>query len=234
MKIVAERERKLPSYRLNAEELGHFLRLLISKFDSENDGDEEDNFRDKLHFSFSITKKKDEIQFENVDEVIEYCNGIHNPRITKFSLYISKGLRDKRISVYGGLFSTSSTIKATSESVEWSIGVLEAASDFIDNHRTWYWWFSYIPFSLGALSFGATGTYASLQKLSPWVSASFAGLAFVSLFFTFFEESLFPGALIETKTKESFIKRYASELSVIISLASLIVALIALLLGLPN
>lgn len=227
MKREVERKLKLPAFSVSVSQLGVLISRLTELFSEE----------DKLHLSIDVTLKSEKLSFDSIDELMSYPH--LRGGITEFSVWILQyGSANRMVSIVSGsfLFDSRSTVSAKAETEAWCAGVLETVHSFMLSHKLWYHWFVIAPigwllFFIGnvptvALQFVEEGTV--IQK--PIV---FAWLAIVFTLFVLWigKGQLLPSSVLRVTEDDGFIRRHASELSLLIALASAMLTIIGWYVG---
>ena len=217
MKKEISRERDLPAFKTDLAGIGFLIDKLLSLFPE-----------GKCHTSITIKTNNEEFSFEAAHEV---ANVRELPdRVTSFSLRISEG--DRRLFFYpGGFMGSAARITAVADSEAWCAGAIETALQFFRQNRTWYSWFRGWPIgALLLLNFNTPFIMAALGLSSRFVAPNVLITWIVSLLIAFTLYSgrgrLLPSAILEIRRTESIIRRYISELTLLVSLLALILTII--------
>jgi hypothetical protein len=227
MKREVERKLKLPAFSISVSQLGLLMTRLLALFEGE----------EKVHVSIDATLKNEKLSFESIGELTSYPH--LRGRITDFSIWLSQyGAAGRRVSILSGSlpFDSRSTVSAKAETEAWCAGAIETVHSFLMPHRLWYHWFVVAPigwilFFLGnvptvALQFAAKGTVIEKPVVFAW-------LAIVLTLFVLWigMGRLLPSSILRVTEEDGFIRRHASELSLLIALASAVLTIVGWFIG---
>jgi len=221
MEREVEREKKLPAFSIRLGELEALWQRLLSLYDN----------AENVYGSIDITLSAEKLEFDNIEELKQYP-GLKG-KITNFSLRVSKGGR--RVYLRSGSFLNSECIvSAAAETEAWCAGAIETVFSFLRSYKVWYSWLASAPLGWVLLIFANIPSIAfwtlpkgsiGMLSITGWLSTLIA-----LVFIYFFRWRLFPVAAIRITEEESYIRRYSSELSLIIALLSVILTLVSLFL----
>jgi hypothetical protein len=222
MKREVENEQKLPAFALNAPELELLWARLTELFELEKP------LRSRLH----LTLPNEKLQFDGLDEVKSY--GRVRGRVTQFEIEFSQESKSISVRSAAPIFRTAATVKARADSDVWCAGAINTVQTVIQPNRMWYWWFVNWPFLL---------TFFILSMV-PWVAPWFgvitfkeasprAALAWFSVvvllgFLAFTKDKLLPAATLTFTDEPNFVRRYGAEISLVLGVISIILAIVAL------
>jgi hypothetical protein len=223
MKREVSREKALPAFSLDLDDLELLRERLLDLFSQEN----------TVICSIDLKLKRESLEFTNVEELRSY-KGLRG-RVTDFRLSIFQ--LGQRVSVRSGyLLDSKPYVSATSSSEAWCAGAIETASSFLHSKRQWYFWFVSWPIAPILVVFGNIPLLARMllprtmhiqgMALGSW---SLMMIALVVLYFT--KGSLLPSASIIITREEGFLRRHIGELSLLVAIASAVLTVIGLLSG---
>lgn len=225
MKREVERKQKLPAFSVTVSQLGVLVSRLLALFDEQ----------DKVNITIRVVLKNEKLSFDSIDELAAY-QGLSG-HITDFSVWLSHYISGHRVLISSGsMFDSRSTVSAEGESEAWCAGAIETVQSFVQTHRLWYHWFVVAPigwllFVLGnaptvAFQFMAKGAVIDKTIVVAW-------LAIVITLFVLWigKGQLLPSSVLRVTEDEGFIRRHASELSLLIALASAILTIIGWFVG---
>lgn len=216
MKREIERELRLPAFELNMGELELLWQKTIALFDPSQ----------PIRASINLSLPNEKIEFDSIDELKSYSE--LRGRVVNFSIHTSQGKRSISLKT-GGLFNAIPTLKINSDSDVWCAGANESIFSVISRNKVWYAWFIYAPFN----------TIFMVLALAPWFARQFSGkdlqppLAVALIWFGaivtfgfigFFREKLLPAATITFSNEIGFIRRYGSELGLLLGILSIAIA----------
>lgn len=216
MKREIEREVRLPAFNLNIGELELLWQKTIALFDPTN----------PIYANINLSLPNEKIEFVSIDELKSYAE-LHG-RVVNFSIHASQGKRTVSIKT-GGLFNSIPTLRITGDSDVWCAGANESLLSVISRNKVWYSWFIYAPFN----------TMFMVLALSPWfvkqlstkaidppmpVVLIWLGALMTFGFIGYFREKLLPAASITFSNELGFIRRYGSELGLLLGIMSIAIA----------
>lgn len=223
MKREVERDKSLPSFEMDIAELDVLLRRLVALFDEP----------EKVHCNIDFKLKNESLEFESVEEIQNYKDlkgGMSN-----FSIWLSQG--GKRISIRTSmLLSSSVTVSTKADNEAWCAGAIETVHSFVLSHRTWYHWFVKWPFGilLMAMAFAPSIigkiTHDDLFKNKTLFSAWLFLIFFLAVLY-FTKGRFLPMVILRISNEESFIRRRAPELSLLIALLTALITVIGWFIG---
>ena len=216
MKREYERERNLPSFQLALVD----LERLLAHMDQVIGGQGVDHRID-------VRLPGKNFSFESVAEARE---SRELPARLKL-FYVRAYREDRHIRLRRGLFSDPVEVSVTGESEAWCAGAVEVVYQFIKAHRVWYSWFR--DWVLGAIVLLLT--YVPLFFLTPlnntfkeqpWFFGAWivALLVFAVLYFG--RAILLPAGVLVISARESVVRRYMPELTLIMAALALVLTII--------
>lgn len=220
MKREVEREIRLPAFDLHVGELEQLWNKVIQLLD----------VKENIQASINLSLPSEKLQFNSVAELKDY--GKIRGRVTNFSLKASQNNRSICIKT-GGLFNDIPTLKVEAESDVWCAGAVETVMSVIRENRVWYSWFiralinlifiilAIIPYVKSWLIPSLKPTPFSLGLV--WFSA-FVLFGFLSIS----KDKLLPSASLTFTSELGFIRRYGSELGLLLRVISLLLAIYSL------
>ena len=235
MERTFRREKRLDAFMLDINDFERLWTKLLEQFDDPRG----------VSVSFKIELKGETLTFQNIKE-IKRCSELPD-NITKYSLYLSQDDRFLHLeSEYFSYGHRRATIWATGDNVGWCAGVIETAVSFLRKYRVWYRWI-YSDLAKSIMSFTVAVIvmalfYKSLEKVEIGISPSIVGLLRVvsllsihwSIFWilNFLTKQILPANVIRTSEKEGFIRRRGTEIVLILTVISVVIAAITLLIQL--
>lgn len=220
MKRELEREERLPAFNLQLGNLELLWERMLAMFDSSK----------PMTSMIRLSLPSEKIEFESFAELRGYkaIRGL----VTNFSLRISQGNRSVAVRT-GGIFNSFPTIKVEAESDVWCAGTIEAVLTVIRDNRVWYSWFIYTPFYTLFIALAFTPMMVSwfFPKAAMPKPMTFAWISIVLLlaFLSFAKDKLLPAAAITFTNELGFIRRYGSELSLILGVVALVLTIITMI-----
>lgn len=216
MKREVEREVRLSAFNLHMGDLELLWGRVVQLFEP----------TEKIKTSISLSLPSERLEFDSFEEMKQYRQ--LRGRVTNFSIEASQGNKSVLIRT-GGLFSNVPTLKAKADSDVWCAGAVEAVMSVIRSNKVWYFWFIQAPigflFMLSALApyirnwLVPNAGAVPLPLAIAWIT-----VAVVLGFLAFTKEKLLPPATITFTSELGFIRRYGSELGLLLGLVSLILA----------
>lgn len=217
MKREIQREVRLPAFSLLIGELELLWQRMTDLFQTD------EGVRASINLSFPTEK----LQFDSIAELQEF--GKLRGRVTNFSLKVAHGSRSVVVQT-GGLFNNTPTLRVEAESDVWCAGAIEAVFSVIRPNRVWYSWFVRAPLTLLFLVLALAPTVVS--KFFPKMPAMPIGLVVTWLsvvvvlgYVSYSKDKLLPEASLVFTQELGFIRRYGSELGLLLGLVSLILAI---------
>ncbi len=223
MKREVERDKNLPSFEMDLAELEVLLERLVVLFDEP----------ENVHCSIDFKLKNETLEFESVEEIKNY-KGLKG-RVTKFRVWLSQG--SKRISLSTNmLLSSLVTVSTKADHEAWCAGAIETVHAFVLAHRTWYHWFVKWPFGILLLAMifvpsviekiGYEDLFKNKALSAAWL---FLALFLSVLYFT--KGKFLPVVTLRISNEESFIRRKAPELSLLIALLTALLTVVGWFVG---
>jgi len=222
MKREVTRESTLPPFSLDVASLELLYEKLVGLFDSE----------ERLHTTITLNLPDETLTFDSVEEL----KSMHIPRnARRFSVSLSQWEIGRSIRISSGMFfNFRPSVSATSSSEAWCAGAIETVLASAKLNRRWYHWLHSLPLGVIVLLafnvpnilaiFGIKDFFRNYTEFAlAWLVSVIALTAIWAL-----RPRLFPGATIITNNNESFVRRYAGELSLLLTAISAVLALIGL------
>ncbi len=182
---------------------------------------------EEIRASINLSFPTEKLQFDSIAELQEY--GKLRGRVTNFSLKVTHGNRSVIVQT-GGLFNNTPTLRVEAESDVWCAGAIEAVLSVIRPNRVWYSWFVRAPLTILFITLALAPTM--LSKLFPKLPAMPIGLAVTWLsivvvlaYVSYSKDKLLPEASLVFTQELGFIRRYGSELGLLLGLVSLMLAI---------
>lgn len=225
MKREVERKQKLPAFSITVSQLGVLIPRLLALFEEQ----------DKVSVTIRVILKSERLSFDSIEELVAYPD--LRGHITDFSVWLSHYSSGRRIWISSGtVFDSRSTVSAEAELEAWCAGAIETVHSFVQPHKLWYHWFVVAPigwmlFVLGnaptvALQFMAKGIVINKPLIFAWLAVVLA------LFILWIGKGrLLPSSILRVTEDDSYIRRHASELSLLIALASAILTVVGWFVG---
>ncbi|WP_296894949.1 hypothetical protein [Thiobacillus sp.] len=221
MKRELEREKRLPAFNLQLGDLELLWKRMLELFDTSK----------PLNSTIKLSLPSEKLEFESIDELRGYT--ALRGRVTNFSLRMSQGNRSVTVNT-GGMFKFFPTVKVEAESDVWCAGAIEGVYGVIRANRVWYSWFIYAPFYTLFILFAFTPMAIAWffpKAVEMPKPMTFAWLSAVLLFafLSLTKERLLPAATISFTNEVGFIRRYGSEISLILGVVSLVLTIITMI-----
>jgi hypothetical protein len=184
-----------------------------------------------LSSTIKLSLPSEKLEFDSFAELKEY--GRIRGRVTNFSLRIAQGSRALTVRT-GGLFSSVPTVRVEAESDVWCAGAIEAVLGVIKCNRVWYSWFIYAPintifFLLAISPFIASSLFHIIGQLQRPMAFAWLSVLVLLGFLSFTKEKFLPAASISFTNELGFIRRYGSELGLVLGVISIILTVISLI-----
>ena len=179
---------------------------------------------------YNFKHNKEELKFDNIDELKSYKELDNNVRY--FRLYFLSGKKSIwiRSGQSGLLLSESSVVNASSDNEAWCASAVEVVTGFAQNHKLWYHWIRRIPFA--AITFMLFIGFANAldlirSKLGNESSAPYVITSILLLMFSLYliKAFLLSPSMIIIREEDGFIKRHGPELTFIVSVLGVIIAI---------
>lgn len=211
-----ERKAKLPAFLCDLSTFENFILEMVQEFPSGSP-----------RISISVSNPGEELSFSSIDEIRAYGKlpaTVHNLNVHIGDYFNDDG---RVVSLISG--SDKAYARADGPSEVWCAGVVEKAKVFARNSRTWYWFIH--PALIWALSIVAFNFMVQIvlnQKKYAYPMASIITLTIFSgitgyLFFCY--GRVFRPISIVINSKDSWTKKYATELMIGAAIVSAIAAL---------
>lgn len=235
MERTFRRTKRLDAFMLDINDFERLWAKLLEQFDNPKG----------VSVSFEVELQEEKFTFQNIKE-IKRCSELPDS-ITKYSLSLMQDGRFLRLDSEGFSYGHKrATIWATGDNVGWCAGVIETAVSFLRKYRVWYRWiYSDLAKFIMSFTLAVVVTafcYKSLEKVEIGISPSIVGLLwFVSVlsihwsiywFLNFLTKQILPANVIKTSEKEEFIRRRGTEIVLILTVISVVIAAITLLIQL--
>lgn len=216
MKIEVEREIRLPAFELERGDLELLWQRMTALFESGT----------SLRSTISLSLPSQRLTFDSLQELSDYQ--MLRGRVTKFSLEIRQNNRLVALST-GGLFSTAPLLKVQGDSDVWCAGAIEAVVNVITQRRVWYFWLVRFPFTsvfflLGIIPWIKAGPFGTYPNIPTSLLLSWITITCLFGYFSFFKDRLLPVATITFTREMGFVRKYGSELGLILGVISLALA----------
>lgn len=188
----------------------------------------------KVYTSLHITLPSEKLEFKNIEDLKKYALA---GKITKWHIYFAEDslTTDTRnvLTIRSGslMGSTLSEVHATSHTEAWCAGANEVVYSFLQSHKVWYHWFLAAP--LGVILLVLVNTWSVGRILFPKEIVDKASFiigwltitgVFAILYFA--KGKLLPSATIRITEEQNFIRRNVSELTLIVTIIALVVAVL--------
>lgn len=173
------------------------------------------------------------LKFDSVEQLMQFP-GLHG-KVTRFSFSIAETGRSVFISARRFLGSRP-YVYALGESEAWCAGAVESAQSFVESNSLWYHWFVITPigwmlFLINLFPLANQLAQPHGVKITGSATIWWGALLFV-LFFVYVAKMLvLPTAVLEITKEETFIRKYAAEVSFGLALISVLLSVIGLLLA---
>ena len=220
MKTSFSRSKKLSSVKLDQVELS----MLLSKLSSIHHN------ADDISYSIKMKKGNDSLEFYGPEDMEAHFSEIPS-RLEEVSIHTFSNKNHIMIDM-GNPWPATSTVRASGEKESWCAGAVEEVSSYFRSKRSWYSFFNTLPTGWFLAGY-ATMPYIleNILGLEKWYSNTNIALAYilsvVLLGILFLSRSfLLPRVKIETDKKQSFVKKYAAELSLFVAIITLVVTAI--------
>lgn len=220
MKREVSRDKYLPAFALNIDDLEILLSRLLTLF----------NEVDTIYTSIKPDLRRETLIFKNVEEIREN-NGLRG-QIKNFSLYLSQD--DKSILVRSGwLLDSRPSVSTSSSNEAWCAGAVETISSFFQSKHQWYFWF--VSWAIGPISIAFSSIPLLAKVLLPrafhlqgLALYSWTLLVIVLMFLYLAKDSLLPSASIIITQEDSFLRRHSGELSLLVAIVTVILTVIGM------
>ena len=219
MKREVTREKRLPAFLINIDELEILWERLHKLFDSS----------ETIYSSIDITLPSETLAFKNVEELKEYSK--IKGRITKFSFYMSQ-LGGRRIRVdSNSIFDTLAKVSTKAETEAWCAGAIETVYTFIKSHQLWYNWFLAAPIGWILFIFANIPSITMIimpkdTSIDKSIYIAWVTIILVLAILYFLKGKLLPSTVLIITEEEGFIKKNAAELSLSIAVISVILTIV--------
>ncbi|HHQ4581367.1 hypothetical protein ACK33C_08900 [Aeromonas hydrophila] len=223
MKREVKRERTLPAFSMGIGELEVLCKRLTEQFENPED----------VYISIDITLPSESLEFKGVEELKQYS--ALRGRITKFRLWFSQGGR--HVSIWSSsFFGSLPEVGATAETEAWCAGAIETVNAFIQSNKLWYHWFVSAPIGWILFIFANIPSIVLLflpqgQSLDKSVFAGWLAITISLAILYFFRARLLPSSVIVVTREESFVRRNAAELSLVVAIASAVLTVVGWFVG---
>lgn len=217
MKKQVSLTQKLPPFRINLEGLELLLKKLGAEFDLEP--------RIKIYIYLNDTK----YEFSSVQEIRNCPDNLAKAKNFDISLY--SDTQWIRLSVENKWYVSEARIRVESSREVWSSGLIKSIPKFMKPYKRWYSFIKKMPlgvifFILSALPLILIlfGFKFSIHSFGIWISI-LSIIALVKLGSSYF----FPSAVLYIKEDQSIIRKYQSELTLLLALLGIFIAALQLI-----
>jgi len=222
MKRSVRRDESLPAFKCDVPALGTAIASLLEQF---SDGDP--------RLSIQVSLGHEELSFVSTDEILAVASSLPSTVYDVTILVFDSSNGRQRYASLTARYDDSLSISAKAESEAWCAGVTEVIRAFAVRHRRWY----------GALRSWVVWAAAIMMTIGPLFVPSVAkrpvsslGWADVPWFVTlgalwalsFGYRRVFRPFTLVVRHDESWMRKYATEITVIAALISAAAAVIAL------
>ena len=217
MKKEVEREIELQAFDLELGDLELLWDRMLLLFQDGND----------LSATLTMSLPGERLEFNSIGELRDY-NGLRG-RICKFTIRMSQGKRSVMLSS-GSLISDTPSVKVAADSDVWCAGALEAVTRVVRERRVWYHRLASFPFRtafvlLSFAMFFEVGPFQNLKGKSWQFVLSWLSLFFLLGYFAVLRERLIPKATITITKELGFLRRYASEIGLLLGIVALVLSI---------
>ena len=225
MERSISRYKKIAPFSLNLEEMKNLCSELSKEFDNPSD----------VHISVNVELPGGvNLRFESIEEMMRYPS---LPDVINEYGITMEDLKQEFSLDYPGFLSSKASISARSEKEVWCAGMIQTATSALRKHRVWHYWIPRNPILWASVGFFLIlylffltlffGWHAFWQQISsPFGWGCAATIILCSAFMFWTPNSIFPTGEIRVKEKESLIRRYYPELTVLITLVGILVTII--------
>jgi hypothetical protein len=223
MKREVENEQRLPAFALTAPELELLWERLIELFEPAKP------LRSRLH----LTLPNEKLQFDGMHEVKSY--GRVRGRVTQFEIEFSQESKSISVRSADPIFRPTATVKVRADSDVWCAGAINTVQTVVQPNRTWYWWFVNWPFLLTFFILSMVPWLSSwlglltFKHAPPRVALAWFSVVLLLGFLALTKEKLLPAAALTFTDEPNFVRRYGAEISLVLGVISIILAIVALI-----
>lgn len=224
MKREVKREKRLPAFSINVDELGILWTRLIALFDENQ----------TVYSTIKISLPSEELEFDTIEELKQYPQ--LKGKITKFSLWLSQA-RTRHISIRSSSFLNSQAeVSASADNEAWCAGAIETTFSFLQAHKLWYHWFVAAPIGWLLLLLANAPTIAGLflpkgEVIDKFVYAGWLSITLAIAIPYFGKSKLLPASVIRVTDEEGFIRKHGVELSLLIAVLSAVLTVVGWFVG---
>jgi hypothetical protein len=222
MKRRVYRSRKLPPFQCDLPELENLISEVSSAFEP----------AEKLSFNASFKLPGEDVSFESAAELTAWRSSVSRATDVTLRWYDWQTGRECRIGK--AIWSGQASVIAEAPTELWCATVTELVSSFATRHKRWYWplapWIWSVAFF--CMGFGPT----LLRIFGVKVVTDGLALAYlcayipVGLFF-FRHEKILPAIVVRLKSEPNWVREFNPELTLALTVISVVVGIIALFLG---
>ncbi len=225
MQKEVKREKRLPAFTINVDELELFYLKFIPLFNSS----------EKVTFYLNAEFPSEAISFHSINELKNYSE--HYKKTNKFSLTLRQN--DKVILILNSAknFSLVSSPKviALGDNEAWCAGTVETVYSFIKLRKQWFHWLAIAPIWALFMVFVPALLMVDILfdvKIYSMIS-SFQSLIFCLLVIVliWIQPIAFPSSTLIFVEEDSFIKKNVAELTLFATVLALIIALLQMYLN---
>lgn len=223
MKREVRRERVLPAFSIGIGELEVLCKRLTEQFENPDD----------VYVRIYITLPSESLEFKGVEELKKYP--ALRGRIMKFRLLFSQG--ERHVSIRSSSFLGAwPEVSATADTEAWCAGAIETVAAFIQSNKVWYHWFVSAPIGWILFIFANIPNIALLflpqgQSLDKPVFVGWLVIIISLTTLYFFRGRLLPSSIIVITREDSFVRRNAAELSLLVAIASAVLTIVGWFVG---
>jgi hypothetical protein len=120
-------------------------------------------------------------------------------------------------------------LKVQGDSDVWCAGAIEAVVHVVRQRRVWYFWLVRFPFTpvfflLGVLPWIKAGPFSTYPDIPSSLLLSWITITSLFGYFSFFKDRLLPVASIVFTREMGFVRKYGSELGLLLGVISLVLS----------
>lgn len=222
MKREVSLSKQLPSFKCDLAALGSFVSKTTALF------------KDEASVSIVVNLRKQKLTFSSVEELKNYVD--LPERLTNFELWFRGKSPGPTIWIQSsGLLFYRPEAHVSSNDEVWCVGAMDVIAQSLAAQKTWYSWFAGWVLTISALAapffFGLIGglvKFATGNPLlaTPLIAVSWTALYAVLLVLFLFRSLLLPSAVLEIRTTENLVHRYAPELTVLLAVITVLLTII--------
>ncbi len=187
-------------------------------------------FTEDVHSHVSVERRGEELTFDSVDELRKEEQVLPSA-VEVFSFWANSWTSGDNRRVHLSTSHRAPSVSAEAPDLAWCAAAVAVCKEVSERGQRWYWWLRRWHFWLLAFSAGIAPSVLrmgfQIDSMSTVTGAASWGVLLVvlwAIYFAFWR--IFPAATLVVRAEENWFKRYSPELTLALSLAAIVMALL--------